>query len=166
MGACLSTSRRSRRSVSNPDNTNAIKKNSISTEVLLVDPEKLKDYKPRSRRHLVVDDDANNRRTLVTYLNLMNIDTDQCADGEEVVAIGPDKLGKYDVVWMDIRMQKMDGITCSRNIRAMGYQNCIIAITGDATEHTLRKCLEVGVDLLMRKPIFIDSLQRLPVLQN
>ena len=133
---------------------------------MLVDEEKFKDYIPRTRYHLVVDDDTNNRRTLVKYLDIMRIDTEECADGEEVVELGIRKLVQFDVVWMDIRMQKMDGITCSRRIRAMGYQNCIIAITGDATEHTLRKCLEAGVDLLMRKPIFIDSLQKLPVLQN
>ena len=164
MGGC--GSKNARQTLGQVHSQQFLRKKSIASEVVLVDEEKHGRYKPRSRRHLVVDDDANNRKTLVTYLKLLKIDTDECCDGEEVIALGTDRLSTYDVIWMDIRMQKMDGITCSSKLREQGYLNCIIAITGDATDATLKRCLQAGVDLLMRKPIFIESLRKLPVLSS
>ena len=68
----------------------------------------------------------------------------------------------YDVILMDIRMPVMDGYEAARAIRKLKRKDAvkvpIIAMTADAFEEDVEKCLEVGMDGHIAKPLDPDSM--------
>ena len=58
-------------------------------------------------------------------------------------------IKKYDLIFMDIQMPKMDGYTATREIRTLNNHKCanipIIAITANAFEEDRKKAVkEIG----------------------
>lgn len=70
--------------------------------------------------------------------------------------------GFYDIVLMDVRMPIMDGIEATRHIRRLNRDDArtvpIIAMTADAFDEDVRKCLDAGMNGHIAKPIDPESL--------
>ena len=68
----------------------------------------------------------------------------------------------YDIILMDINMPKMDGMECTKAIRALDdkakAQIPIVAITGNAKNYTEIDFEEVGINEYLEKPINFDEL--------
>jgi signal transduction histidine kinase/ActR/RegA family two-component response regulator len=110
-------------------------------------------------RILVVDDDAIHRHIVCVQLKKMGYEADEAADGEQAVAAV--LLGDYDLIFMDLRMPKMNGIESSRWIRERfsGSGNVrIIALTGDATVDAREQCMRAGMDNFVTKPVQVKDL--------
>ena len=71
-------------------------------------------------------------------------------------------LNYYDVVLMDIRMPVMDGYEAARSIRSLDRSDVetlpIIAMTADAFEADVQKCLDAGMNGHISKPIDPDGM--------
>jgi CheY-like chemotaxis protein len=71
-----------------------------------------------------------------------------------MVEAAPDK---YDAVLMDIQMPQMDGLTATKNIRALPFKHCkeipIIAMTADVFKDDIEKCLAAGMNDHIGKPL-------------
>jgi signal transduction histidine kinase/CheY-like chemotaxis protein len=110
---------------------------------------------------LIVDDVAMNciiLKALLEELGITNITEEH--DGEEAVALI--KQGsEFDVILMDIRMPKMDGLEASQLIRSLAYKKHIIAVTANAFDEDRKACLESGMDDFLSKPIELDKLRGL-----
>ena len=83
------------------------------------------------------------------------------ADGEEAVAAW--RSAPWDLVLMDIRMPRMDGVAATRAIRALeaAYgrpRTPILAVTADAMTHQSHQYSEAGMDGLIAKPIQLAEL--------
>ncbi|MGZ8370057.1 MAG: hybrid sensor histidine kinase/response regulator, partial [Caulobacteraceae bacterium] len=79
---------------------------------------------------LVVDDNATNRMVAQSLCEMFNCTSEAVEDGVEAVEAA--KTGRYDVILMDIKMPRMDGVSATREIRAMpGFAGAapIIALT-------------------------------------
>jgi len=69
---------------------------------------------------------------------------------------------EFDLVLMDINMPIIDGMECSRQIRAMENKKKasipIIAITGNAKNYTMDDFRSVGINEFLQKPLDFDEL--------
>ncbi|VVB64567.1 Methanogenesis regulatory histidine kinase FilI [uncultured archaeon] len=110
-------------------------------------------------RILVAEDNPSNQKVLVEMLKRMGYRPDAVADGREVVQSL--ERQDYDLVFMDIKMPEMDGITAAKVIRNLRPENGpkIVAITAFALEGDRERCLEAGMDDYISKPIKFNELR-------
>ena len=69
---------------------------------------------------------------------------------------------RYDLIFMDIQMPKMDGYTATREIRTLNDPKCanipIIAMTANAFAEDAQKVLSVGMNAHVAKPVDMNIL--------
>ena len=106
---------------------------------------------------LVVDDIKDNIELIRVYLQEYPIRLRAALNGREALAIMTEE--EFDLILMDIRMPVMDGITATREIRAMEKQGrlkpqTILAITAHAFHEQKNRFLKTGFDGVLSKPFF------------
>jgi CheY-like chemotaxis protein len=107
---------------------------------------------------LVADDNPSNQKVLVEMLKRLGYRPDAVADGYEVIQAL--RIRPYDLIFMDIRMPEMDGLTATRKIRELWPDNGpkVVAITAYAMEGDQEMCLEAGMDGYIAKPVKLGDL--------
>lgn len=107
---------------------------------------------------LVVDDSPDNQELLSAFLENYGAKVDLAENGLAGCkkALG----GNFDVIIMDIQMPEMDGYTATQKLRSAGYEKPIIALTAHAMSEVRRKCLNVGCNDHLSKPINSADLVR------
>ncbi len=108
---------------------------------------------------LLAEDNPVNRKLAVRMLEKLGHTVQSAEDGLEALAA----LEKqpFDVVLMDVQMPHMDGLECTRAIRARDGLLAglpIIALIANAMEGDEEICLQAGMDGYMSKPIRWDLL--------
>ena len=121
---------------------------------------------PPTLRVLVAEDNLVNQRVIQLALERLGLRPDFVADGDEVVpalARAASAGQAYDVVLMDVRMPRMDGLSATEQVRldATLPQPRIIAMTADVTNDKREACFAVGMDGFLGKPIDRDHLAAL-----
>ncbi|MEM6783597.1 MAG: response regulator [Bacteroidota bacterium] len=113
----------------------------------------------RPLRVLVVEDNAVNQRVVTLMLERLGHRADCVGDGVEALEVL--ERVPYDVVLMDLRMPRMDGIETTRRLRAdrSGPQPPIVAMTADVTPDKREACLAVGMDDFLGKPVAQPALR-------
>jgi CheY-like chemotaxis protein len=131
----------------------------------LSSPKPIADQEPnaphRSLNVLVVDDSEVNREIAAGFLELFGHQFQMAENGEEAVAAV--KNSKFDAVLLDIEMPLLDGFGATRQIRALPGEKStipIVAMTAHALVETESRCLEVGMNACLTKPIQVDRLQQ------
>jgi DNA-binding NarL/FixJ family response regulator len=111
-------------------------------------------------RVLVVDDQALVREGLMTLLDAARDITPvaAAADGEEAVALSA--RHRPDVVLMDLRMPKLDGVEATRRIRAAQPQTEIVVLTTHADEDSILDALHAGARGYLTKDAGIAEISR------
>ncbi|MBL8290768.1 MAG: response regulator [Bryobacterales bacterium] len=115
---------------------------------------------PRSRRVLVAEDDAVNRRIALRLIQRMGYEADGVTNGEE--AVEALRLRPYGIVFMDCMMPVMDGFRATALIRALpgSARNVpIIALTAKALAGDRRRCLDAGMNDYLSKPFTYEDLR-------
>jgi CheY-like chemotaxis protein len=108
---------------------------------------------------LVAEDSRVNQMILVRILKQLGITSNVVSNGSE--AVEAIKAETYDAVLMDVNMPVMDGIEATRVITTSNPAACrtkIIALTADNRVEERQKCLEVGMDDYITKPVQLDEL--------
>ena len=110
------------------------------------------------RRVLVADDIAENREILRQMLARVGFEVRTANDGVEAVDLFT--AWHPDLVLMDLRMPRMDGLEATRAIRAgeTGEKVPIVAVTASAFEDDRRKVEEAGGDGFVTKPFREEEL--------
>jgi signal transduction histidine kinase/CheY-like chemotaxis protein len=109
---------------------------------------------------LVVEDNALNRKVVVTMLKKLGYRADVATNGREALA-ALDR-GGYRLALMDCQMPEMDGFEATRQIRARTDALAripIVALTANAMEGDRERCLAAGMDDYLAKPIQVAALQ-------
>ncbi len=121
--------------------------------------------KSHKTRILLAEDNRVNQKFAVLLLKKLGYQADVVSNGAEVLKALHSQ--SYDVVFMDVEMPEMDGLTATRQIReqwAAGERPRIIALTAYARRGDREQCLAAGMDDYMTKPIELPKL--LQALQN
>jgi len=113
----------------------------------------------RTRKVLVVDDDARNIFALTTVLENQEMEVVSATNGRQAIELiqsTPD----LSVVLMDIMMPEMDGYETMREIRKQAEFRTlpILALTAKAMKGDREKCLQAGASDYIAKPVNTDQL--------
>jgi len=65
---------------------------------------------------------------------------------------------RYDLVFCDLQMSGMDGITCVSTLRHLGYNGRVVALTGFDDQSKRDECRRAGFDDFLAKPFAAASL--------
>lgn len=103
-------------------------------------------------RILIVDDDRDNGMFLMKLLEIVGFDVDVAYSGEAAIARW--QAWHPHLIWMDLRMQGLDGYETTQRIKSAQYPTppIIIAQTAFAFEEDKAKALAMGCDDFVRKP--------------
>jgi signal transduction histidine kinase/CheY-like chemotaxis protein len=105
-------------------------------------------------RILVVDDHPVNREVARIMLQAFGCQVVEVCDGLEAVAAA--RAEPFDLVLMDVRMPRMDGLEATRRIRDLpgdAGRMAVVAMTADAMPEDVVRCLAAGMNAHMAKPI-------------
>lgn len=109
---------------------------------------------------LVVDDNATNRVVAQALCEMFGCTSDTAEDGLQAVAAV--RSGGFDLVLMDIKMPRMDGVAATRAIRSLEgpvRHIPIIALTANADKEDAAKFLDAGMAAVVEKPIKPERLR-------
>jgi len=106
---------------------------------------------------LVVDDDASHRQMLQTVLSAEGYGVTHAEDGRQAVDAVEEKF--YDLILMDIRMNKMGGIEALKQIKEISPDIPIVIMTAYASVNTAVDALKSGAYDYLTKPLDIDELK-------
>lgn len=99
---------------------------------------------------LIVDDETPIRRTLRDILEFEGYDVDEASDGLECVS--KVQREKFDVVIMDIKMPKMDGIEALERLQILTPETPVIMVSGHGTIDTAVEAVKKGAFDFISKP--------------
>ncbi|MCF7972550.1 MAG: response regulator [Phycisphaerae bacterium] len=100
---------------------------------------------------LVAEDVEGNQVLIKMMLSKFGVEAVIAGDGREAVQKASSQM--FDLIFMDMHMPYMDGREATRMLRQNGCMTPIVALTADAMKGDEQKCIEVGCDGYMTKPI-------------
>ncbi|MEA5477697.1 PAS domain-containing protein [Pseudanabaena galeata UHCC 0370] len=118
---------------------------------------------------LVVEDNPVNHKILLLMLESLGYRADSVDNGQKAINAVSDQA--YDLIFMDIQMPIMDGLTSSQSIRQLAIQQpWIIGLSANAFSESRDSALGAGMNDYLTKPLkttnLIAALQKIPQHQN
>jgi CheY-like chemotaxis protein len=109
---------------------------------------------------LIVDDNATNRVVAQALCEMFGCTSETAEDGVE--ALEAVQARPFDLVLMDIKMPRMDGVHATQAIRALAgpvSRIPIVALTANADPEDARRYLSIGMAAVVEKPIKPERLR-------
>ncbi|OBA20257.1 hypothetical protein METBIDRAFT_78700 [Metschnikowia bicuspidata var. bicuspidata NRRL YB-4993] len=115
---------------------------------------------------LVAEDNLVNQEVIKRMLKLEGFtNITMAVNGAEAVDLvkkSYDTMSLYDMIFMDVQMPKMDGLTATKIIRNnLKFTKPIVALTAFADESNVRECLNCGMSGFLSKPIKRTNLRKI-----
>lgn len=107
-------------------------------------------------RILAIDDEKNIRHLMRNELSLEGFDVTTAKSGEEGLRLLKDK--HFDLVLLDIRLPKMDGIEVLRSLKQKSPHTEVIMITGYGDIQTAVESMKLGARDYITKPFKLSEL--------
>ena len=111
-------------------------------------------------RVLIVDDNATNRVVAQALCEMFGCSSELAEDGME--ALQAVQESRYDLVLMDIKMPRLDGVQATQAIRALDgpvSRIPIVALTANADPDDAKHYLSIGMAAVVEKPIKPERLR-------
>jgi CheY-like chemotaxis protein len=111
-------------------------------------------------RILLAEDDLINQKVALQLLKRLGCVADVAANGSEVLAALERHV--YHVILMDLLMPGLDGQAATVQIRNsvfLRHQPYIIALTASAAPGEHERCLAVGMDDFIAKPVRLEAIR-------
>jgi CheY-like chemotaxis protein len=112
----------------------------------------------RRWKALLADDNPINREVGIALLEELGLQVETAIDGHE--AVRKTAAGQFDLVLMDMQMPRLDGLSATRELRALpaGSTVPVIAMTANAFEQSRVDCLAAGMNDFVAKPVDLRKL--------
>ncbi len=111
---------------------------------------------------LVAEDNAVNQAVILRMLDKMGHSSVLARTGQEALSLVFSQ--KVDLVFMDVQMPEMDGLTATEAIRerekSSGTHLAIFAMTAHAMKGDRERCLQAGMDGYITKPIRFSDIEK------
>jgi signal transduction histidine kinase/CheY-like chemotaxis protein len=125
-----------------------------TAEQTIITQYSIREEMKQSIRILVAEDNPVNQRLAKILLSKAGYTVEIVDNGRKAVDVYSNSPDTFDLILMDIQMPEMDGLEATSRIRGMGFtQIPIIAMTANAMAEDREKCLKVGMDDYISKPI-------------
>jgi len=108
---------------------------------------------------LIVDDDVDMAETLSDILTALGIQVEIAHDG--CAAIEKTKAKMFDIVLMDIKMPKMNGVESYKKIKQIRPQTTVVLMTAYAAHDLVAEALKEGAYGIWYKPVEIHRIVEL-----
>ncbi len=105
---------------------------------------------------LIIDDEKSIRKTLREILEYENYKVEEAGDGSEGLNLL--KANQYDVVLLDIKMPKMDGMEALEKIRVLYPDLPVIMVSGHGTLETAVEAVKKGAYDYVAKPMDLNRM--------
>ncbi|MEQ8188917.1 MAG: response regulator, partial [Candidatus Eremiobacterota bacterium] len=108
---------------------------------------------------LLVEDNLVNQQVMLSMLEKMGYMVDVAWNGIE--SIESLRRQPYNLMFMDVEMPEMDGLTATCRIREdfpPERQPCIVAMTAKVFREDIKKCFDAGMDYYLGKPVQVKEL--------
>ncbi len=102
-------------------------------------------------RVLVAEDSEDIRKVIAFMLGRMGLKAEIAVNGQEAYLAALQE--PYDLILMDMQMPVMDGYAATQALRKSGYRRKIVALTAHSMSEDRDKCLNVGCDDYLTKPL-------------
>jgi len=112
--------------------------------------------RPLNCRILLVEDNEDHQSLLSLLLRRAGSEVAVAANGLAAVDMAQDASGAgrpFDLILMDVQMPVLDGLAATRQLRALGFTNPIIALTARALPSERDLCFQAGCSDFIAKPI-------------
>lgn len=107
-----------------------------------------------SVRILLVEDNPVNQKLAILMLKKAGYQVEVANNGIEAVEYYTSRPDDFDLIFMDVQMPEMDGMTATRLIREKGHGDVpIVAMTAHAMKGDRERCIEAGMNDYLTKPI-------------
>ena len=122
--------------------------------------ESLQNIKSAKLKVLIAEDDFVNQMVIKKVFVLIGCEIDIACDGLQ--ALQKLEKHKYDIVFMDLQMPKVDGLTATKKIRQIEKFNNmpIIALTASDGGDIRQSCKDVGMKGFISKPFNLDKIKK------
>ncbi len=109
---------------------------------------------------LVVEDGRINQTIVKMMLSKLGFECDVAVNGLE--ALKALNNSEYSIIFMDLQMPEMDGLTATKDIvkRYGQARPIIVAMTANISKEDRKNCVAVGMDDFILKPLLITELER------
>jgi signal transduction histidine kinase/CheY-like chemotaxis protein len=107
-------------------------------------------------RVLIAEDNQMNVFILKQTLEIMKIEYMTAGNGREAIDLIKDE--SFDLILMDVHMPEVDGFTATKELRKMGVETPIVALSANVTREAIEKAKEVGMNDYITKPFNRDRL--------
>lgn len=109
---------------------------------------------------LVVDDNEINLMLMEDILEVIDVKSVKTIDSGVGAIDEIKKNPNYDIVVMDICMPLIDGYEASKQIRQLGYEGRIIALTANGLSKDDPKFIEAQMDDILLKPVDLNLIKK------
>ena len=106
-------------------------------------------------RVLLVDDNPINQKVATRLLDKLGCHVTVASDGFEAISKADSIKTVYDLIFMDIQMPEMDGVTAMKEIRRRLGKHCppVVAMTAYSMKEDAERFVQEGMDDYVSKPV-------------
>ena len=102
-------------------------------------------------KRILVAEDNDSNYLLMTFILKGHYDFFRAINGQE--AVDKATTEHPDMILMDLKMPKMDGLAATKQIKALLPSLPIVALTANAFDSDRQQAMEAGCDAFLSKPV-------------